>query len=266
MPVQVRARGATASAEVSPSPTSTLSAEEQQAFEEATAVVLAYRQTITDLYSGARTNLNDLNDVATGDLVDQGLTNIQQSRTRAGLRAIESTGPSSCRRPSPSSSISMRRSAHRCASCLYRGSDGGDRAPRMAAARTGAGRAWTTRSSRRRTCLIRVGPLRGCPPERVPSRTNAMLTRRSALVSLCVLWFSSSPELGRRRATGRRAVCERRLRVQAAKWGPLVDVGQVIRQATGACQLETVHLNASRLGFRSEARVHLPGRGRALHL
>ena len=70
---------ATASAEVLPSPTSTLSAEEQQAFEEATAVVLAYRQTITDLYSGARTNLNDLNDVATGDLVDQGLTSIQQS-------------------------------------------------------------------------------------------------------------------------------------------------------------------------------------------
>jgi hypothetical protein len=64
---------------VSPSATSTLSAAEQQAFEEATAVVLAYRQTITDLYSGARTDLNDLNDVATGELLDKGLMNIQQS-------------------------------------------------------------------------------------------------------------------------------------------------------------------------------------------
>ena len=55
------------SASPSPSPTSTLTAEEQQAFEEATKVVLAYRQTITDLYSGARTNLNDLNEVAAGE-------------------------------------------------------------------------------------------------------------------------------------------------------------------------------------------------------
>ena len=58
---------ASASASPSPSPTSTLTAEEQQAFEEATKVVLAYRQTITDLYSGARTNLNDLNEVAAGE-------------------------------------------------------------------------------------------------------------------------------------------------------------------------------------------------------
>lgn len=59
------------------SATSTLTAEQQRAFEEATEVVLAYRQTITDLYSGARTNLNDLNEVATGDLLDQGLKHIQ---------------------------------------------------------------------------------------------------------------------------------------------------------------------------------------------
>ena len=62
-----------------PSPTSSLSAAEQQAFEEATDVVLAYRQTITDLYSGARTDLNDLNLVAAGELRDKGLTNVQQS-------------------------------------------------------------------------------------------------------------------------------------------------------------------------------------------
>jgi hypothetical protein len=70
---------ASPSASGSASPTSTLTAEEQQAFTEATEVVLAYRQTITDLYSGARTNLNDLNDVAAGELLDQGLQNIQQS-------------------------------------------------------------------------------------------------------------------------------------------------------------------------------------------
>jgi hypothetical protein len=64
----------------SPAPTSTLTAEEQQAFEEATKVVLAYRQTITDLYSGARTNLNDLNQVAAGEKVlDDGLVELQRS-------------------------------------------------------------------------------------------------------------------------------------------------------------------------------------------
>jgi hypothetical protein len=63
----------------SPSPTSTLTAEEQQAFEDATAVVLAYRQTITDLYSGARTNLNDLNEVAAGEKVERDLIDIQKS-------------------------------------------------------------------------------------------------------------------------------------------------------------------------------------------
>ncbi len=68
-------------ASASASPSSTLTPEEQQAFEEATKVVLAYRQTITDLYSGARTNLNDLNKVAAGELRDKGLKNIQQSLT-----------------------------------------------------------------------------------------------------------------------------------------------------------------------------------------
>ncbi len=75
------------SASASPSPT--LTAAEQQAFEEATKVVLAYRQTITDLYSGARTNLNDLNEVAAGDLRDQGLKNIQQSLSDGWRRSPE---------------------------------------------------------------------------------------------------------------------------------------------------------------------------------
>ena len=77
-PSAVPSTSASANAGGPPSPSSTLSAAEQQAFEEATEVVLAYRQTITDLYSGARTNLNDLNLVAAGELRDKGLTNVQQ--------------------------------------------------------------------------------------------------------------------------------------------------------------------------------------------
>ena len=76
-------------ASASASPSSTLTPEEQQAFEEATKVVLAYRQTITDLYSGARTNLNDLNRVAAGELRDKGLKNIQQSLTDGWRRQPE---------------------------------------------------------------------------------------------------------------------------------------------------------------------------------
>lgn len=67
-----------ASASASASPSSTLTAEQQQAFEEATQTVMAYRQLIVDLYSGARTDLNDLHKVATGDLLDQNLRNIQE--------------------------------------------------------------------------------------------------------------------------------------------------------------------------------------------
>ncbi len=60
-------------------PSSTLSPAEQQAFDEATATVVAYRQTVIDLLSGARTNLNDLNDVVMGDLLDDDLRNMQKS-------------------------------------------------------------------------------------------------------------------------------------------------------------------------------------------
>ena len=59
------------------SPSRSLTAEEQEAVKAATAVVLAYRQTIIDLYSGTRTNLNDLNKYATGDLLDADLRNVQ---------------------------------------------------------------------------------------------------------------------------------------------------------------------------------------------
>jgi hypothetical protein len=66
-------------ASASASPSSTLTPEEQNAFEEATSVVLAYRQTLVDLYSGARSQLNDLNSVAAGDLLERNLTNTQQA-------------------------------------------------------------------------------------------------------------------------------------------------------------------------------------------
>ena len=68
------------------SPSGTLSAEEQKAFDEATEVVLAYRQTLVDLYSGARTQLNDLNDVATGELLERNLATTQQDLV-AGQRS-----------------------------------------------------------------------------------------------------------------------------------------------------------------------------------
>ena len=62
-----------------PSPTSTLTTTEQQAFDEATDAVMAYRQTWVDLYTGARTNLNDLHTVlAGGELLDASLRTIQQ--------------------------------------------------------------------------------------------------------------------------------------------------------------------------------------------
>lgn len=70
---------------VRPSATSTLTAAEQEAFDQATAAVMAYRQTIADLYSGARTNLNDLNYVATGDLLGRDLNTISKD-LRQGYR------------------------------------------------------------------------------------------------------------------------------------------------------------------------------------
>ncbi len=69
------------------SPTSTLTPVEQEAFDQATAVVVAYQQTLVDLYTGARTDVNDLNSVvATGDLLDASLKNVSQGLSQ-GYRA-----------------------------------------------------------------------------------------------------------------------------------------------------------------------------------
>ncbi|MGB7963925.1 MAG: hypothetical protein WCF12_13350 [Propionicimonas sp.] len=68
----------TSPAPASPTPTSTLDPAQQEAFEQASGVVLAFRQTWLDLYTGARTDLNDLNDVvAAGDLLDASLLKVQ---------------------------------------------------------------------------------------------------------------------------------------------------------------------------------------------
>lgn len=75
----------------SPSSTVSLSAEEQQAVDEAAKTVLRYRQIIVDLFSGARTDLNDLNSVATGDLLASDLRNVQQGLV--GGWTATSTGP-----------------------------------------------------------------------------------------------------------------------------------------------------------------------------
>ena len=65
-----------------PSPTSDLNAREQKAFEDATDAVVAFNQTWVDLYTGARTNLNDLYQVlAEGDLLDASLKKAQQDLT-----------------------------------------------------------------------------------------------------------------------------------------------------------------------------------------
>lgn len=76
----------TGSGSSTPNPTSTLTAAQKRAFDEATEVVLAYRQTITDLLTRTRTRLNDLNDVATGDLVNRDLKDVSQALAR-GNRA-----------------------------------------------------------------------------------------------------------------------------------------------------------------------------------
>ena len=68
--------GAPSSPSASPSPTSTLSPEEQEAFKQASQTALAFTQTIMDLYTGARTDVNDMYLVATGDFRERVMGNI----------------------------------------------------------------------------------------------------------------------------------------------------------------------------------------------
>lgn len=68
----------TATASASPTPTSSLTPAQQEAFEQATDVVLAFEQTILDLYTGARSRVNDLDNYATGELLEATRRNVSQ--------------------------------------------------------------------------------------------------------------------------------------------------------------------------------------------
>jgi hypothetical protein len=63
-----------------------LTAAQQEAFEQATEVVMAYSQTVTDLFSGARTRINDLDNYVTGDLLEIERSGVQQSLSK-GVRS-----------------------------------------------------------------------------------------------------------------------------------------------------------------------------------
>lgn len=78
---------APSSASASPSPSSTLSPEEQEAFEQATQAALAFSQTIMDLYTGSRTDVNDMYFVATGDFRQRVMTNIAKGLAK-GTRTV----------------------------------------------------------------------------------------------------------------------------------------------------------------------------------
>jgi hypothetical protein len=83
---------ASASASASPAPSSTLSAAKQQSVDQATHVILAYEQLLTDLLADPEPRLNNLN-----DLVAQPQLEIDLNQTRtllgAGKTVIESAGP-----------------------------------------------------------------------------------------------------------------------------------------------------------------------------
>ncbi len=63
----------------SPTPTSTLTAAEQQAVEEATEAVRAYDQTYLDILADPTPNINDINTVAAEPQLDIDLRNLQQA-------------------------------------------------------------------------------------------------------------------------------------------------------------------------------------------
>ena len=73
------APSASAEPSATPTPSSTLTPAQQQAFDEAVNVALAYRQTIVDLYSGARNDPNDLYNVAVGKVRDEALIDVPKA-------------------------------------------------------------------------------------------------------------------------------------------------------------------------------------------
>jgi hypothetical protein len=80
------------SGSTSPAPTSTLTAEEQQAFEEATEAVRAYAQTFYNILSDPTPTLNDLNAVAAQPQLALDLKSLQGILS-AGEITFDKTGP-----------------------------------------------------------------------------------------------------------------------------------------------------------------------------
>jgi hypothetical protein len=93
-PSPTTSASASASASASPSPTSTLPAAEQKAVDEASTVILAYEQLLTDLLADPDPRLNDLNDLVTDPQLEIDLNNRRQL-IGARETVIESTGPKS---------------------------------------------------------------------------------------------------------------------------------------------------------------------------
>jgi hypothetical protein len=84
-----------ASASASPSPTSTLPAAQQQAIDEATAVVLARAQMFFDLQADPDPNLNDINNLVADPQLDRDLLSLQEAArlVAEGKKVVQSTGP-----------------------------------------------------------------------------------------------------------------------------------------------------------------------------
>ncbi len=81
-----------ASASVSASPTSTLPAADQQAFDDATETVRAYEQMFYDILADPEPSLNDMNEVATQPQLALDLKNLQGIVSEGGF-SITTTGP-----------------------------------------------------------------------------------------------------------------------------------------------------------------------------
>ena len=94
-PTPTASGSSSASASASPSPTSTLPAAQQQAIDEAAAVVLARAQMFFDLQADPDPNLNDINNLVADPQLDRDLLSLQEAArlVAEGKKVVESTGP-----------------------------------------------------------------------------------------------------------------------------------------------------------------------------
>ena len=144
------------STSASPSPTSTLTPAEQEAFGQVTDVVMSYEQTITDLYSGTRTRVNDLDLYATGDLLERTLAMSRRVSRRATERSPKGSNRLSSP-PSRSRSDSRRSRQRLLCGPASTARLGATWAPTESELPAGASNS-TTPWLRRRTCRNQAGP------------------------------------------------------------------------------------------------------------